>query len=54
VNVDSYNNLTHQDSDAALYAIPSIMKALHKLGCKTEKLIVFIPPSRIPAGETVD
>jgi len=42
-----------QDRDAARYAIPSITKALRNLGCKTEKLIVFIPPSRIPAGEII-
>lgn len=40
-----------QDRDATRFTIPSIAKALLNLGCTTEKMIVFIPPSRIPAGE---
>lgn len=43
-----------RDRDATIYAIPSITKALQNLGCKAEKMIVFIPPIRIPDSEIVD
>ena len=39
------------DGDSTHYAIPSIVNALRNLGCKTEKLICFIPPSRVPANK---